>query len=505
MSASLRRTAVRGLAWGVGGKAAAIAANFAVLMVTSRALTPVEFGVFAAATIFTDLSLALASSSFGVATVQKKDLTPEERCASFYGFLGLGLALAALMAGGSWLLEDLFDAPSLQPVLCVLAVFVPLKLLAGYYGATLQRALDLRFYQLSQSLPQILAGVVTTLAAVFGAGVWSLVAGYVAATLCELGMTAIRSGRAARVGAPPSWTALRGLLNVGAGAAANRMTAFAAQSVDRLIIGALMTPAALGAYGRSYALMMAPVKLLGLAMSQVFLPVFSKMQGDDVRLGRALEEVLESQPLVYVPLGAGFALAAPLLVHVVLGGQWDSVIPMVQILFLGLFARLGFVAAEAASIAVGEAWFAVRRQAAYAIAVAAGATAGCLLNDVAAVAAGVSLALVFFYVLSLWRAVTRFRCSAAKLAIAHGRAAFVAAVCAGPAFAMQGWADRFDLLRAHQPVQAVTYGVLAGLVLTFAPPFILGEPFVKLRRSLLRGVYGKLSQRLPFLPRRVPA
>jgi len=148
-ASDLRRAAFDGMIWGVGGKVLLVAANFAVLMVTSRVLSPAEFGVFAAATIFTDFSWALATSTLGVAMIQKKELTQDNYDAGFFGFLALGLGLTVVMTVGSWPAERILKAPGLTPVLCTLGFFVPFKLLSGFYGAVLQRRLDMRFYQMT--------------------------------------------------------------------------------------------------------------------------------------------------------------------------------------------------------------------------------------------------------------------------------------------------------------------------------------------------------------------
>lgn len=495
-ASDLRKAAFDGMVWGVGGKVLLVVANFAVLMVTSRVLTPAEFGVFAAATIFTDFAWALATSTLGVAMIQKKEMSQESYDAGFLGFLVLGLGLLAFMVLGSWPAERILKAPGLMPILCVLSFFVPFKLLSGFYGAVLQRRLDMRYYQMSQNLPQILGSTgVTIVSALAGLGVWALVLGFAAATLLEFGMTAARAK--IRVRMPESSSALNELLAIGSASATNRLTNFVATNADRVIAGVAFGAGALGIYARAYSLMMTPVKLMGLAASRVFLPVFSRMQHDEARLRAALERVLVAQTMIYVPLSFGFVFAAPLLVRVVLGDGWSQVTPAAQLLFVALFARLGYVVSEAASIAVGEAWGAVRRQAAYAAAVVIGGGAGCLFG-VVGLAAGVTGALIFFYLLSLRQSCRRFGCSVAVVAGAHFRGVAIAAACALPALifgrvhiaALDRW-QGLDI-----PGVCVFWGCYC-LLVVFGPDRLWGEAFSDLRSSVL----GVIKSKLPLASR----
>lgn len=493
----IRRATLDGLIWGMGGKALLVVGALAVLMVTSRTLSATQFGVFAAATIFADLSLALATSTFGVALIQKAELTDEVSRAGLVAFAVTGLGLAAVMILGSTALEGVFAAPGLAPVLVVMGLAVPFRVMSGYYGALIQRRLDLRYYQMTQNLPQLLGGCgITVFGALAGWGVWCLVAGYVVSTGLEFVLTLWRARPAHRL--PQRLDSVRDLLRVGGGSAANRMANFAAISLDRTIIGVGLGAAALGLYTRAYGLMMVPVKLLGMAISRTFLSVFSRLQGDEPRLSQALMRILCIQPMIFIPIGIALMLATPALVPLVLGGGWSQVVLPAQILFAALVARLGYVAPEQAAIAIGEAWGSAGRQAVYAVLVCLGAVAG-LAIGLAGVAAGVTLALIVFYGLSLRRAAMRLRCSGPTIAMAHLRALVVALAGLPPALAA-GWAlATWTPLGVLSPlVEAAVYSLCIGLFLILAPGAWLGGAVDDMRQealSLVRRRIGRTSSR----------
>lgn len=493
----VRNATLDGLIWGMGGKTLLVVGALAVLMVTSRTLTPTQFGVFAAATIFADLSLALATSTFGVALIQKSELTDEVSRAGMVAFAGAGVGLSAVMIIGSTLLESLFSAPGLAPVLVGMGLAVPFRVMSGYYGALIQRRLDLRYYQMTQNLPQLLGGCgITVFGALAGWGVWCLVAGYAVSAALEFMLTLWRARPAHRL--PQRLSSMRDLLQVGGGSAANRMANFAAISVDRTIIGIGLGAASLGLYTRAYGLMMVPVKVLGMAISRTFLSVFSRLQDDEPRLSHALMRILCIQPMIFIPIGIALMLATPALVPLVLGSGWAAVVLPAQILFGALVARLGYVAPEQAAIAIGEAWGSAGRQAIYAVLVCIGAVAG-LAVGLAGVAAGVTLALIIFYGLSLRRASIRLGCSARMMARAHMRALLLALTGLPPAL-LVGWMTvTLTQMSVFRPlVEASVYSLCIAVVLILAPKAWLGDAVGDMRRdalSLVRRRVGRTSSR----------
>lgn len=488
---NIRKAVLDGLVWGVGGKAAVILGSFLVLAVTSRTLSAVEFGVFAAATVFADLSWALATSAFGIALVQKKTLSEDEAAAGLAAFAGVAVALGLVMAIGAGAFEALFRAPGLKPVLWAMAWAAAVKVMSGYYGALLQRRLDLRYYQMTQNLPQLLGGCgLTVIGALLGWGVWALVAGYALTAGLELLLSAARARTAHRL--PSSLLAFDGLLHVGGATLLNRMGNFFATNIDRVIIGATLGPAALGLYTRAYSLMMVPVKLLGLAIQRTFLPVFSRLQDDEGRLGSALERVLAAQPVIFIPAGVGLILGAPVLMPLVLGPGWSQAILPAQILMGAVGARLGYVAPEMAAIAIGEARGAALRQLVYGLLVVGGALAGLPLG-LPGVAAGVTLALTGFYLLSMWRAVRRLNCSAAAIVGGHLRGAAFAGVALATAALVVAGAQGWVSSTIAGWVGLSVYAVAVALLLVLAPSRLLGPLLDELRT----GFYSTVLRLLP--------
>jgi PST family polysaccharide transporter len=481
-SKDLGGTAIQGLLWGIGGKGGIILSNLVVLVILSRLLGPVQFGIYATAYIFLDLSFALASSGIGIALVQRKDLSEAELNACFTGYLLVGLCLAILLLLLSGMLESALDMPGLKWVLMAVAVIIPGKLLAGFYGACLQREMKLRAYQNVQSFPQILCGLgITVPAALYGLGVWSLVIGMFASTLIECLVSGLCTSTRPRL--TLSLAPLRPLLSVSAATLSNRMIVFLGENVDKMAIASLLGGASLGLYNRATSLVFLPTKLLGLPIENVLLSTFSKLQDRKAEIARVLERIVQMQSVLLIPIGIGLSLGSPLLIRVILGAQWESATAVAQILFAVTFARLGYIPSETAAIAIGKAWGATVRQLLFATTMIVTAVIGASFALIW-VAVGVAVARLFFYLLSLRFVAREFGMRGSAMLIGHAQGFALAALSAIPAMGIAHFAV-IDSALIRQMIMPGTYGSILLLLLLIGPERLIGAPLAQARTRLL--------------------
>ncbi len=479
---SLTGSAIQGLIWGVGGKAGLILSNLLVLMVLSRLLTPAEFGLYAIAYLFIDFSFAIAHSGFGIALVQQQELRKSEVDACFTAFLLTGLAFAALLIATSGLLESTLEMPGLRLVLIAVAIAIPAKLAAGFYGFWLQREVKLKAYQNVQTLPTIVAGLAVTIpTALLGWGVWSLIIGYAVSVMIEYGLAYRLAG--VRPQTTRALGQLRDMIHVGSATLTNRLIVFAGENFDKVAIASLIGGASLGLYNRATSLVFLPTKLLGLPIESVFLSMFSRLQDEKQRIAFFLERTIAFQAVLLIPAGIGLTLASPLLIRIILGGQWLEAIPVAQILFLVTFARLGYIPSEMAAISVGKAWGATGRQLAFTLAMLIGATVASP-GGIVWIAGGVAVARLLFYSLSLRFVIREFGLSLRAIMAGHVQGSVVAIMAAIPAMAVASYSPSGPMVTQFASLAA--YGSVLMLVLLFGPAWLVSASVAEARTRLIK-------------------
>jgi O-antigen/teichoic acid export membrane protein len=286
--------------------------------------------------------------------------------------LGVVLVAAARPVG------HLLHLGGLAPLLLLSAASLPFFGAASVHQARLQRQLRFR----SLALGEILSAFVS-LAFAVGWLLWrpgpaALVAGQasLAVARCVL-LGALSDLR-------PSFrlrrSDLRPLAAFGAFQMGDRTLNHAAGNLDRVLVSALLGPAAAGYYAMASQIALRPMTLLGPFIARTLLPLLARLQGDRARMAAAY---LRSTSLLSFCSAGVFTLlfgaAAPLL-RALLGPGWEPAVPALR-----LFAILGALLAGGnalgnLALALGRAgtnfWINVAVLAGRAAAVAIGARFG---------------------------------------------------------------------------------------------------------------------------------
>lgn len=464
------RSPVRTILVGIGGRGTLMLVNLLVLLVTSRLLTPSDFGIFAVAQLSVDLAAAASHAFVGVPLLQRKRMRAADYGNAFALLLILGSSAGALLAAGAKTLEQGFGMPGLSPLLHAAACIVPVRCMLSFFIAVLQRRMKVERIIWAQTKSQVISALgVTLVCAALGFGAWSLLLGLAAGTLLELAWLV----RAARI--RPHFALGPASLQLaadGVAPLASRMLMFASDAIDRLAVGAAFGAAPLGIYTRASNLVLIPTNLIGQPAHTALLSWFSRLKSQPSRVSDALAAAIAFQGIFLVPVTVAFCLASPLLVQVVLGDQWLAAVPLAQMLFVGAFSRLGIGPIASAALSLGYAWGSARRQfASTAMLVLAGMVA--LQHSLFWVAVAVASSRVFHYLLELRFAVVTFAIPWRPIVTSHASGVLVALVALAVALAGNSLAFTPSASVAH--VGALTlYVVVSSLLIAWAPDWLLG-------------------------------
>jgi len=105
-----------------------------------------------------------------------------------------------------------------------------------------------------------------------------------------------------------------------------------ARNLDKVIIGKLLGPAALGFYDISYQIMLKPLQNISQTISAPLFPALSSIQDDKVQAAEVYRRVVVYIALITFPVMTGIALVAADFVPLLLGEQWSPAVPVLQIL-----------------------------------------------------------------------------------------------------------------------------------------------------------------------------
>ncbi len=352
MAEGFGRRAVKGSLWATFDGWATEALSLVVFLVLARLLGPSEFGLIAIALGFTAVAAHLTAYTTGEVLIQKRDLTDADCDAVFWVTLLAAALLALVLALAAPAIGRLFEASELAAVIRWLCVVLVLQAFTTVPLALLTR--ELRFdVTARRSLVMLLGGAVVGIAmALRGYGVWALVGQHLAGALLNvvllLGATAWRPGFRA------GWPQVRTIRRFVASSFGNSALQMLDERAPQLLVGFLLGPAAAGLMNVALRLVQMMQRLFAVPINQIAMPAFARLRDDPAALGRFRDMALSIGLAISLPAAVGAAAIAPELIALGLGAEWLPMVPVFQILCVGVALWPAILQARSALYGLGR-------------------------------------------------------------------------------------------------------------------------------------------------------
>lgn len=319
-------SAIRSVLWVGLSRYGNFAISLVVLGLLARLLSPADFGLVAMVSIVTGFMQVLAHAGTAQAVVQHTEWDDVDLSTVFWQTLAFGGALFALLWVGAPWLAAFFGEARITALLRVAGVGFWLTALGRVPQGLLQQRLQFRRLAGVDLTGSIAGGITGVVAALAGAGAWTLL-------VRELTIHAIRLAGAMLVSEWRPRMALRMATFHTASRYGGSISAFTAltywsRNADNLLVGARLGAEQLGFYTRAYALMMYPLELLTGIINPVLHPALLRHRGDTAAMARAWLDVARFVSLVCLPLMTGLAVCAAEAIAVVWGPRWEASVPV---------------------------------------------------------------------------------------------------------------------------------------------------------------------------------
>lgn len=360
----------RSLRWSFGLAGAGAILQFLLAALLARFLTPVDYGLVAAAMAGMRLLQYLSDLGIAQTATQKPDFDRDRDAPILFT---IAILINAAIVAAVWLLAPTLGGgdPHVTAILRVMAACMVLNAAAQAGLGLLRRDLDFRTVGLI-NLAALIAGqgLVALPLAWAGFGAWSLVAG----TLTQSGVIAALVLVCVRHPVLPDHvdpSRLRALASRAWGFSLLRMLDSAGLHSLPIIVLFLAGAGAAGLWDRALVLTLIPLEMLYGTLGQVLFPTFSRLDGDQDRLRRSWLSVLLLLPFLVACIAAGMAAASEALVAVALGPAWAPAAE--PVFWLALWAALRSVGHICGTLLEGRGRLGIRGviQAGYLLALAA--------------------------------------------------------------------------------------------------------------------------------------
>jgi PST family polysaccharide transporter len=300
-------------------------------IVLARLVGPEGFGIVAQAAVYVGIVGLFLDQGFSSALIQRKSLAAGVAGAVFSVNLVIGVAVMTITIGIAPAWAGFMHTSELTVVLAVLAPTLLLRSACVTPRALLLRRMEFRGIGIADIASAFAGGALGVLAAAMGAGYWALVVQIVATdVVLLLAFAALRT-------IPLPNLRLRLLGDIAGFSTRAFVAGFlgtVARNIDNVLVGKFQGPNALAFYGLGYRLLLLPIQLLSATIGNVLFPAFAR-HADDIPIVRnEMSRATRVLAVLALPAMALTAAAAPQIVPLMFGADWNPAVPIVQVLAL---------------------------------------------------------------------------------------------------------------------------------------------------------------------------
>lgn len=333
---STDRRIVVGAAWMIAARIADRTIGFISVAILARVLVPADFGLIAMATAIVALVETLGAFSFDWALVRDPNLDRSKLDTAWTLRMLVGAVLATLIAVAGHLAIPFYNEPRLGDIALLLSVVFLISTSENIGTVYFRRELAFDKEFVLRFCGKIAGFAATVPAAFMLRSYWALLLGIAAqrTTIVVLSyfMHPYRPkfdlSRSGSLLGFSMWLQLNSILDL----ARTRLPDF--------ILGRLAGAQSVGLYSVANEIAHLPSTELIAPINRAVFPGYARQVVDKGPLAQTFLNVVGLVWVIALPAALGIAAVAPLLVGVLLGQQWLSVIPILQVLAL---AAVGFV------------------------------------------------------------------------------------------------------------------------------------------------------------------
>lgn len=346
--------AVRGAAWSFLNSIVPTILNSIVFIVSSRYLTPQDFGIVALVASFVSFVTALAPMALGEALIQHKNVHKTHLDSVFWLCLVAALILYIVFIFVSPIIAQKIKHAELIVFLPILGLKLLFDLLATVPNALIARAMSFHLIAARTITATIISSVICIGLILLNYGIWALV-------ISQLTIS-IASCLAALLGAKwvPGFevkiSALRELFLYGLFASGNRF--LATMNLDQIIIGTCIGTAPLGIYNFSRRLFQMLNDAIAGALTPVSHALLSSLQSEKEKVREAFLMATFGSSIVSFPAFVGLAAIAGEAIPFVFGVNWsDAIEPTRWFCLIGLMSCIGVIQSSLISSQGKNSWW----------------------------------------------------------------------------------------------------------------------------------------------------
>jgi PST family polysaccharide transporter len=326
----MKSVLVSGVFYTAVGKYIGVFISLIVSAILARFISPDDFGIFAIANVFLVFFSIIYDSGFSVAIVQQKDLSEEEISDIFSISVYISIIIASIFFLLSQLISDFYKNEYLVGICRILSINLLFSSLNTIPNSLFLKYKQFKFIAIRTISIQIILGIVSSISAVMGFGLYALLINPVFGAIILFLTNYIKYPIKFRIN--PNINTLKKIFSYSAFQFLFNFINYFSRNLDNLLIGKFMGVRSLGYYEKSYKLMLMPIQMITNVITPVMHPVFSDYSNDKNKLYQNYLKIIRILAGIGLPTSAFLFFSARELILLIFGSAWEPSVPVFRIL-----------------------------------------------------------------------------------------------------------------------------------------------------------------------------
>lgn len=332
---TLKSQGISAFIWHFSGKLGAQGIAFIVSIFLARLLEPAEFGLVAMVSVIIGMAQIFTNIGLGGALIQRKRVLPVHYSSVFYFNISIAALLSLLTFFSAQLIADFYNNDQLVTLTHVMSISFLITAFSSVQSTKLRREMKFPLLTKIRITSGLISGIIGVVLAIYGAGVWSLVALSLSSGIIYNILIWITSKWAPSL--LFSFKALMQLWGFGSRMFIAVLLDTFISRLDILFIGKMYAPATLGFYQRARALNTMVVQYSSGTLIPVLFPALSKVQNELPQFQNIIVKTFGIVNFVVFLLLGGLYLVSEELIVLLFTEKWLPSVEYLKILLMSGF------------------------------------------------------------------------------------------------------------------------------------------------------------------------
>ena len=329
---SLKNKTINGIRWTTLSTVITLILQLTQLVILSRVLDPIEFGLIAIIMIVVGFSLVFVDMGISNAIIHKKNITREQLSTLYWINLLSGLVIFIIIFFSSTLVANFYNEQGLTKLIKIVGLTFFIQPFGNQFMVLWQKELKFKELSIINIISKIISFIVTIWLVLDGFGVYSIAYGLLIGTIFQ---TAIFVHFGLKEYKPLFVFKIKNvkeIISFGLFQMGQNLIGYLNSQIDIIIIGKILDIETLGIYNLAKQFIMRPAQVINPIITKVTLPVMAIIQDDIEKLKNIyLKTVNYLSSINFAIYGIIFLFAHDIVI-ILFGEKWIEVVVILKIL-----------------------------------------------------------------------------------------------------------------------------------------------------------------------------